>query len=299
MTDRQAGRWALIVHGGAKPWPDGEEDAHRNGVLEALAAGRRVLESGGTALDAVEASVRTLEDIELFNAGTGSALNERGEVEMCSGIMDGRDLKVGAVGAIRGVRNPVAVARAMLAETEVLIVGEGAELFAVRKGIECVPNDALVVEKRKKELAEHDTVGAVALDSGGNIAAATSTGGLAGAPVGRIGDSPVPGGGFYADNHVGGVAFSGDGETIQRLALAGRVMASIDDGEDPEAAIAKAVAKLPGTGGADADGGGIGIAKDGRIGWAHNSPSFTVALMTGDMEEPEVWLSKEEAQKRG
>jgi len=298
MSENKAGRWALIVHGGAKPWPTGEEDAHRKGVLDALAQGRKVLESGGDAIDAVEAAVRRLEDLPVFNAGTGSSLNERGEAEMCSGIMDGRDLKVGAVGAIRGVRNPVAVARAMIPETEVLIVGEGAEMFALRKGIERVPNEALVVEKRKKELAEHDTVGAVALDSGGNIAAATSTGGLARAPAGRIGDSPLPGGGFHADNHVGAVAFSGDGETIQRLALAGRVMASFEDGLDPEAAIEKAVSKLPGTGGAEADGGAIGITKDGRVGWAHNSPSFSVALMTADMTAPQAWLSKEES-KRG
>ena len=132
MTENPSGRWALIVHGGAKPWPTGEEDAHRDGVLNALSEGRKVLEAGGAALDAVEAAVRALENDPTFNAGTGSSLNERGEAEMCSGIMDGRNLKVGAVGAIRGVRNPVAVARAMLPEQEVLIVGEGAELFAVR-----------------------------------------------------------------------------------------------------------------------------------------------------------------------
>ena len=295
MTETQRARWALIVHGGAKPWPAGEEEEHRAGVLDALAQGREVLEAGGSALDAVEAAVRRLEDLPAFNAGTGSSLNERGEAEMCSGIMDGGNYKVGAVGAIRMVRNPVSVARAMLPEQEVLIVGEGAGLFADRHGIERVPNEALVVEKRKKELAEHDTVGAVALDSGGNIAAATSTGGLAGAPVGRIGDSPVPGGGFYADNHVGGVAFSGDGETIQRLATASRVMAAIEAGKDAEQAIADALARLPGTGGAGADGGGIAITKDGRVAWAHNSPSFSVAMITSEMDSPQAWLSKEEA----
>ena len=297
MSDDQTARWALIIHGGAKDMSADERDDNRRGVLEALAEGRKILEAGGGALDAVEASVRKLEDLPIFNAGTGSSLNERGEAEMCSGIMDGANLKVGAVGAIRGVRNPVSVARLMLPEKEVLIVGEGAELFATRMGVERVPNEALVTGKREGELAEHDTVGAVALDIGGNLAAGTSTGGLTGAPVGRIGDSPVPGGGFYADNHVGAVAFSGDGETIQRLALSSRVMAALENGEDPERAIDKAVAKLPGTGGAGADGGGIAITKDGHIGWAHNSPSFAVAMITSDMAEPKVWLNKDDNQR--
>ncbi len=290
----QTPKWALIVHGGAKEMAPGEEDENRSGVLEALAEGQRILEAGGTALDAVEASVRKLEDLPVFNAGTGSSLNERGEVEMCSGIMDGSNLRVGAVGAIRKVRNPVSVAKMMLPEKEVLIVGEGAVLFAERKGVELVANEDLVTDLRQKELKEHDTVGAVALDVGGNIAAGTSTGGLTGAPVGRIGDSPVPGGGFYADNHVGAVAFSGDGETIQRLALAGRVMAALENGEHPEQAVSMAVEKLPGTGGATADGGGIAITKNGVVGWAHNSPSFAVAMVTSEMDAPTAWLSKEE-----
>jgi beta-aspartyl-peptidase (threonine type) len=294
MFDIQSGDWALVVHGGAKEMAPDEEDDNRAGVLEALAEGCRILARGGSAVDAVEAAIRKLEDLPVFNAGTGSSLNEHGDVEMCSGIMDGRALAVGAVGAIRHVRNPIAVARAMLEEKEVLIVGEGADLFARRKRIPLLPNEALVTERRERELADHDTVGAVAVDAGGNIASGTSTGGLTGAPVGRIGDSPVPGSGFYADNHIGAVAFSGDGETIQRLALAGRVMAAMDRGEEPERAIAKAVALLPGTGGAEADGGGIAITKDGRIGWAHNSPHFVVAVMTSAMNEPKAWLSKDE-----
>jgi beta-aspartyl-peptidase (threonine type) len=144
----------------------------------------------------------------------------------------------------------------------------------------------------------HDTVGAVALDSGGNLAAGTSTGGIDGQKVGRIGDSPLPGGGLYADNHIGAVSFSGDGETIARLALASRVMASVEAGEAMELAILKSVGKLPGTGGAGADGGGIGIRKDGRFGWAHNSPMFAVAYLDSEMDEPKVFLSKEE-EKRG
>jgi beta-aspartyl-peptidase (threonine type) len=298
MFEDKTGRWALIVHGGAKPHDPSEDRDNREGILKALAAGRAILEQGGRAIEAVEAAIRVMEDLPVFNAGFGSALNERGEVEMCSGIMDGATLSVGAVGAIRGVRNPVSVARMLLGEKEVLLVGEGATLFAQEKGVEILPDEDLVTEVREEALAEHDTVGAVALDMGGNIAAGTSTGGLTGAKVGRIGDSPMPGSGYYADNHIGGVAFSGDGETIARLALAGRIMASLEDGEDIEQAIAKSVDKLPGAGGAGADGGGIGIAKDGRIGWAHNSPIFAVAFATSENDEPRAYLKKDE-ERRG
>jgi beta-aspartyl-peptidase (threonine type) len=290
----EEGRWALIVHGGAKEMEPGEEEDNRSGVLEAARAGLEVLEEGGSAVDAVEASIRILEDLPVFNAGRGSALNEAGEIEMCSGLMDGRDLSVGAVGAIRNVRNPVSVARRLLGEKEILLVGEGAALFARRSGCEMVPDEALMTKTRREALEHlHDTVGAVAMDRGGNLAAGTSTGGLTGARVGRIGDSPLPGNGLYADNHVGAVSFSGDGESIARLALAAQVMASL--GRDgPEEAIRKAVGQLPGVGGASGDGGGIAIAKDGRIGWAHNSPHFVVAYATGDMAEPAAFLKKDE-----
>jgi beta-aspartyl-peptidase (threonine type) len=253
-----------------------------------------VLAGGGTALDAVETAIRMLEDLPTFNAGRGSVPNEAGGIEMCAGLMDGRDLSAGAVGAIREVRNPIGVARRVLAEKEVLLVGEGATMFAKLGGAPLATELELRAEAEKQAVTEgqHDTVGAVALDEGGNLAAGTSTGGINGQKVGRIGDSPLPGGGLYADNHIGAVSFSGDGETITRLALAARIMASLEDGEDMEDAIAKSVAKLPGTGGAGADGGGIGIRKDGQIGWAHNSPMFAVALLSSEMSDPDVFLRK-------
>jgi beta-aspartyl-peptidase (threonine type) len=288
--------WAIIVHGGAKPWDEAEEQANRDGVRQAAQAGSDVLRRGGSAIEAVEAAIRVLEDLPVFNAGRGSVPNEAGDVEMCAGLMDGRDLSAGAVAVIRNVRNPILVARHLLPEKEILLAGDGALLFAKAKGLPLASNEELLAEAEKQAAAEgvHDTVGAVALDSGGNLAAGTSTGGLTGAKVGRIGDSPLPGGGLYADNHIGAVSFSGDGETIARLALAGRIMASLEDGEDVEGAIAKSVEKLPGTGGAKADGGGIGIRKDGQIGWAHNSPMFAVAIMTGEMSEPQAYLKKSE-----
>jgi beta-aspartyl-peptidase (threonine type) len=298
MADPLEGRWALIVHGGAKEMEPGEEQDNRSGVIEAVRAGTAVLEQGGAAIDAVEAAIRVLEDLPVFNAGRGSALNEAGEIEMCSGLMDGRDLSVGAVGAIRNVRHPVSVAKRLLPEKEVLLVGEGALLFAKAEGLETVPSEALMTQTRRDALEQmHDTVGAVAMDTGGNLAAGTSTGGLTGARVGRIGDSPLPGNGLYADNHIGAVSFSGDGESITRVALAAQVMASI--GKDgPEEAVRKAVEQLPGVGGASADGGGIAIAKDGRIGWAHNSPAFAVGYASSDSPGPRVFLKKDE-ERRG
>ena len=298
MSRTDEGRWALIVHGGAKPWDDSELQANRDGIREAVEAGARVLAAGGSAVDAVEAAIRMLEDLPVFNAGRGSALNEAGEIEMCSGIMDGSNLAVGAVGAIRNVRHPVSVAKRLLTEKEIFLVGEGALLFAKSEGLETVPSEALMTETRRDALEQmHDTVGAVAMDKGGNLAAGTSTGGLTGAKVGRIGDSPLPGNGLYADNHIGAVSFSGDGESIARVALAAQVMASL--GRDgPEEAIRKAVEQLPGVGGASGDGGAIAIAKDGRMGWAHNSPAFAIAYATADSPEPKAFLSKEE-ERRG
>lgn len=300
MFESERPRWALIVHGGAKPWDDSETEANRAGVRQAVEAGAAVLSRGGSAMDAVEAAIRTLEDLPVFNAGKGSAPNELGEIEMCAGIMDGKDLSAGAVGALKFVRNPIGVARKIVAEKEVLLVGDGALKYAKEQGFPLASHEELKAEEEKQLATEgmHDTVGAVALDSGGNLAAGTSTGGLDGQKVGRIGDSPLPGGGLYADNHIGAVSFSGDGETIARLSLAARIMASLEDGTDMEQAIAKAVAKLPGTGGAGADGGGIGIHKDGRIGWAHNSPMFAVGFVTEGMAEPKIYLKKDE-EKRG
>ncbi len=292
----QSEGWSLIVHGGAKPWDAAEEQANREGVHQAVQAGAAVLASGGSAVDAVETAIRTLEDLPVFNAGRGSVPNQAGGVEMCAGLMDGRDLSAGAVGAIREVRNPIGVARLLMAEKEVLLVGEGATEFARERGVPLATEHELLAEAEKQAASEgqHDTVGAVALDQGGNLAAGTSTGGINGQKVGRIGDSPLPGGGLYADNHIGAVCFSGDGETITRLALSGRIMASLEDDESVESAIAKSVAKLPGTGGAEADGGGIGIRKDGQVGWAHNSPMFAVGILTSRMSGPAVYLHKRE-----
>ncbi|HWH23078.1 MAG TPA: isoaspartyl peptidase/L-asparaginase, partial [Allosphingosinicella sp.] len=236
MSDMK-GRWTLIVHGGAKEIEPGEEGENRSGCLEALAAGRAILEAGGSALEAVEASVRVLESLPVFNAGHGSVLNAKGEVEMCAAIMDGRTLDIGAVAAIMGVRHPVSVAKSMLREAPILLAGEGAFMFARDNHAElCDPAELAAAAQEEG----HDTVGAVALDANGNLAAGTSTGGLSGALKGRLGDSSLPGCGYYADNKIGAVALSGQGEEIARLAVAAQIMAALRR-DGPEDAARKAV----------------------------------------------------------
>ena len=281
------GRWALIVHGGAKEIAPDEEEANRAGLAEAITAGRAVLEAGGRAVDAVEASIRILEALPVFNAGYGSTLNNAGEVEMCAAIMDGSTLDIGAVGVVTGVRHPVSVARKMLPEQPILLAGEGAFMFARDHNAELCDPGELITQKQKEE---QDTVGAVALDLNGDLAAGTSTGGLTGALKGRMGDSPMPGCGYYADNHIGAVALSGHGEGIARIAAAAQIMGALDR-EGPETAIAKALSQMSRVGG---DAGGIGIDKSGRMGWWHNSPDFAVALIQPGMAEPGIWLRKEE-----
>lgn len=286
----QPRRWALIVHGGAKEIKPEEREENRAGCLEALAAGQAVLERGGTALEAVETSIRVLEALPIFNAGLGSALNILGEVEMCAALMDGKTLEVGAVGALMGVRHPVSVARKILPEEPVLLVGDGAYMFARDHHAELCDPRELIVEKRKESLEQlHDTVGAVALDMNGNLAAGTSTGGLTGAMKGRMGDSAVPGCGYYADNTIGAVAISGHGEGIARIAGAAQIMAAIER-DGPETAIAKALSQMVRVGG---DAGAIAIDKRGRMGWWHNSPDFAVSMSASDVE-PGVWLNKQE-----
>jgi beta-aspartyl-peptidase (threonine type) len=289
--NNQPRRWALIVHGGAKEISPDEEQANREGIREAIAAGQAVLEAGGHAVDAAEAAVKVLEARPVFNAGYGSVLNRGGDIEMDASIMEGAGLNIGAVGALKGVKHPVEVAKLLLPEEPILVVGEGAFMFARDHHVELVPNESLITSENAKELKfAKDTVGCVAMDQNGNLVAATSTGGLTGAFVGRLGDSPLPACGFYADNNIGAVAFSGHGEGIARLALAAQVMGSIDR-EGPESSLEKALAQLPRVGG---DAGGIAIGKDGRMGWSHNSPHFAVAMTASDFAEPQVWLHKNE-----
>jgi isoaspartyl peptidase/L-asparaginase-like protein (Ntn-hydrolase superfamily) len=204
-----------------------DEAAYHRAVEEALAFGSDVLEAGGSALDAVQAAVESLEDCPLLNAGRGSVLTTEGTVEMDASIMSGADLRAGAVAAVTGVRHPVALARVVMEETRhVMLAGEGAERLAASQSLEECPADWFITDRqRERWMASKGTVGAVALDADGHLAAATSTGGVRGQLPGRVGDSPLIGAGTYAEDGVCAVSATGDGELIIRAGLAAEVAA--------------------------------------------------------------------------
>ena len=256
---------AILVHGGAWDIPTGERDAHQAGALAAARLGFDSLRDGASALDTVEAVVTLLEDDPALNAGTGSVLNRRGEAVLDASIMDREDLRVGGVAAVRTILNPVRVARRIIEATrQVLLVGAGAEEFARQQGFEAIQPEVLVVprevarlkqhrESRRRAAAPADTVGAVALDRQGRIAAAGSTGGTLNKRPGRVGDTPLPGAGLYADSEVGGVACTGWGEGIARLCMARAALAWMEAGEAPEDAartlLRECASRLSGTAG--------------------------------------------------
>lgn len=241
----------ILVHGGAGPDSDfikKNKDAYKNGLEEAANTGYSVLESGGTAMDAVEAAVNYLEDNPLFNAGRGSALNEQAEVEMDASIMDGKDISPGAVSIVKNVKNPVTLARAIKEKTKHIYIGDmGALEFAKSIGLKLMPEAYFItdhafeqyMEAQKEQPTideagqfqvrrkEHGTVGAVALDKDGNIAAATSTGGLENKKPSRIGDSSMIGIGCYANNKTCAISSTGEGEVLIRNVIAFHISALV------------------------------------------------------------------------
>ncbi|HEU4652518.1 MAG TPA: isoaspartyl peptidase/L-asparaginase family protein [Steroidobacteraceae bacterium] len=284
--------WSIVLHGGAKEIPPHKVERNREGCRRALELGIEVLRGGGTALDAVEQTIRVLEDDPIFNAGYGSVLNSEGRVQMDAGIMDGRTLDIGAVAVLERIRNPIRVARRLLREEPVLLAAEGAFRFAQSSGIPVCGAEELISPERRQGSDETglDTVGCVARDIHGNIVAATSTGGLPGKMPGRIGDSPLAGSGFYADDQTGGVSFSGEGERIIRMSLAASVMTSLQT-QSAQGAIDAALTRIQRIGGQV---GGIAIDRNGEIGWAHNTPHFAVAYATNKLPSLRVYLSKQE-----
>ncbi|WP_110885715.1 isoaspartyl peptidase/L-asparaginase family protein [Deinococcus yavapaiensis] len=289
--------WGIILHGGAGNIADEWKDRAREGCLAALEAGRTILLSGGSALDAAEAAVRALEDDDAFNAGYGSVLNTDGDAEMDAAVMDGETLNIGAVGAVMGVRHPVSVARLMLTERPTLLVAGGARRFAEAKGAELCDPAEMVAPRRKESFERdvqanaHDTVGCVALDMNGHVAVATSTGGLSGKMPGRVGDAPLPGCGFLADDQIGGLAFSGHGEFISRTALAARLLTNIPV-MGPQRACDEATKYMTSRVGGEV--GGIVLDKSGRVGWSHESRDFAVAFATSRDPEPKAYMTKSE-----
>jgi beta-aspartyl-peptidase (threonine type) len=280
-----------VVHGGAWAIPDEACEAHQQGVERAAAAGWRVLERGASSLDAVEEAVATLEDDEAFDAGRGAVLNRDGRVQLDAFIMDGASLKAGGVGCVERLLNP---ARAVLEKSpHIYFVAEGAERFASEHGIQLIDNSELILPReieRWKNAAEqrylkvpaefrdkmdshddsHDTVGAVALDRQGNIAAATSTGGTLNKAPGRVGDSSLIGCGCYADNETAAASTTGWGEPMMKLVLAkwatDHVTAEVGAEQVAPAAIHYLYRRLNGHGGI------ILLDREGRVGIAHNTP---------------------------
>ena len=294
--------------------PDDMVDAHIHGVTNALAAGWRVLngDRGGTALDAVEEAVVIMEDDETFDAGRGSFLNRDGKVQLDALIMDGATLRAGGVGCVERLRNPVRAARKILSESpHVYFVGEGAERFAAEHGVALCNNEDLIIPREVERLREyqanaanrgpakdgndlfapathdptisHDTVGAVALDRDGKIAAATSTGGTLNKAPGRLGDSSLIGCGCYADNLSAAASTTGWGEPIMKLVLAKWTADRVSAGNLPEWAAQEAMNYLKQR--VNGHGGIIVLDPQGHFGIAHNTPRMAWAYQTRNKKE--------------
>jgi beta-aspartyl-peptidase (threonine type) len=268
----------VIVHGGAGLVAGDHHAAVMATCRAAVEAGLERLREGGSALDATEIAVRILEDDPLFNAGYGSVLNRDGQVQMDALIMDGRTFNIGAVGAVSRVKNPVSLARRVMEATpHHLLVAEGAERFAAEQGIPLVPPEAMIAQSRVKS-SSGDTVGAVALDSAGNLAVAVSTGGVRGKLAGRVGDSPIAGAGGWADNALGAACATGLGEGIMRALLTFRAVSLLESHSAQaaaEAALAVFGEKFRGEGGL------IVLDRHGQVGIAHNTPFMPVAWLRG------------------
>lgn len=287
---------SLIVHGGAWSIPDEAVEDCRAGCGRALEAGWAILARGGGALDAVEAAIVVLEEDPTFDAGIGSHLNREGRIELDAIVMDGATLKAGAVAAVERVRNPIRLARKVLESCEhMMLVGAGAEQFGVEQGLALCDPQELVTERarsawrrcRKNSHAaehhlahRHGTVGAVALDTQGQLVAGTSTGGTCCKLPGRVGDSPLIGCGCYADAEAGGVSSTGYGEAIMKIVMAKTAVEMLRAGQSAQAA-AEACVRLLATRG-QGTGGLILLDRAGRPGAAFNTPRMAYAYYTAD-----------------
>lgn len=313
-------RWALLLHGGAGAIARGalrpeQEAAYRSSLAAAAQAGAALLDACGTAVDAVEATVRMLEDDPLFNAGRGAAFTANGTIELDAAIMDGHSLAAGAVAGVRSTRNPVSLARAVMARSpHVLLAGAGADEFAREAGVEAADAAWFFTARRWQSLERflvahhlpvpprppgaadghgaqagslaHDegvrgTVGAVALDKRGHVAAATSTGGITGKRPGRVGDSPLIGAGTYASNRACALSATGTGEHFIRLTLTRSVAALVElRGLTLQAAMDAMIhGPLGELGG---EGGVIGVTPDGQLAWSMNTSGMYRARISSN-----------------
>jgi beta-aspartyl-peptidase (threonine type) len=292
MTDAPKSGWKLVIHGGAGVieralLSEAQERALRAGLDAALTAGAGVLAAGGSALDAVEATARVLEDDPDFNAGRGSVFTYQGTNEMDAAIMEGRGRNAGAVTGATATRNPISLARAIMEHSpHVFLSREGADQFSRDRGLEQAGPEWFATPERRRQLDEmkesedayfdealkYGTVGAVAVDAEGHVAAATSTGGLTGKRWGRIGDSPLIGAGTYADDRSAAVSATGAGEYFIRAAVAHEICARIrhhgESARDAADAVIAEVGELGGSGGV------IVVTPGGEAAWAFNTPGM-------------------------
>ncbi len=280
----QSQKFGLVVHGGAgtilkKNMSPEKEAAYTEKLNEALSKGYKILDSGGTSLDAVNAVINIMEDSPLFNAGKGAVLTEKGEAELDASIMEGKTLMAGAVAGVKHIKNPINLARLVMEKSpHVMMIGDGAEEFAKQNNYELVDNKYFITEERWQQYMKikeaqdqkHGTVGCVALDKSGNLAAGTSTGGMMMKKFGRVGDSPIIGAGTYANNNTCAVSATGHGEYFIRLGVAKDISSlmeyknySLDQAANE--VINTKLAKLGGTGGV------IAIDKDGNVAMPFNT----------------------------
>jgi beta-aspartyl-peptidase (threonine type) len=290
----------MAVHGGAGALDGDLLVPYQEGCRLALEVGLAIVDAGGTALEAVEAAIRVLEDEEIFDAGYGSYLNELGAVTLDAGIMDGATLATGSVCHVAGVSSAIAIARKVLDSPLAVLVGDGAVAFAREHGITEVDPSTMVSPRalafwkslggrswtvNSAQALFGDTVGAVALDSFGDLAAGTSTGGAPGKPVGRVGDSPFIGAGVYANNHSAAVSTTGHGELIIPVVWAKSAADLVRDGQGAAETAAQALALLQPT---KARGGLISLDRTGRAGVAWNTPHMAYARLDPDTGEVDV-----------
>ena len=288
---------AIAIHGGAGTLSSAHltpetDRLYRAGLERAVRAGFEMLDKDGSSLDAVTTAVQVLEDDPLFNAGRGAVLSASGLHELDASIMDGRDLAAGAVSGVRHVRSPIVLARQVMEHSpHVMLAGEGAEEFAREQGLELVPNSHFTTGRRQHELelllqgkkqagreALMGTVGAVALDAHGNLAAATSTGGMTGKKWGRVGDSPIIGAGTYAANDCCAVSATGHGEFFIRAAVAHEIASlvryrGLDVKQAADEVVMQQLVRMGGSGGV------VAVGRDGRIAMPFNSEGMLRAAM--------------------
>jgi beta-aspartyl-peptidase (threonine type) len=286
---------AIVIHGGAgtirkSNMTPAKEQEYRDKMAEAINAGYALLRNRGTAVDAVEAAIRVMEDSPLFNAGKGAVFTHEGTNELDASVMEGKTLKAGAVTGVQHIKNPISLARMVMERSKhVMFTGAGAEAFARSQGMDTVPVGYFFTQRRWDDLqrakkaqkdSSHGTVGCVALDEYGTIAAGTSTGGMTDKMMGRVGDSPIIGAGTYADNRTCGVSATGDGEYFIRATFARTIAALMAYGNLPlQRAADSAVAIVGALGGT---GGAIALDHDGHVAYSFNTEGMYRAYIDGE-----------------